>query len=112
MAARRMASALAELDPADRALLDLSLRRGQSDAELAELAGAEPDEVARRRAEALEHIARKAGPDSDELEAEPLAASDRAWLGNTPAPTRRSQAPLRLRGVALLAVVAITSGDR
>ena len=109
MAARRIASALAELDPARRALLDLSLRRGQSDAELAELAGVEPTEIARRRAEALEQIAREAGLDSDELEAELLAAPDSDWLGNAPGPTRRPRAPLPLLGAALL-VVAIMVG--
>jgi Anti-sigma-K factor rskA len=109
MAARRTASALAELDPADRALLDLSLRRGQSDAELAELAGVEPAEVARRRVEALEQIAREARLDGDDLEAELLAAPDSDWLANTPAPTRRPRAPLPLLGAALFAVVAITA---
>ncbi|MGH2798730.1 MAG: hypothetical protein ACRDM0_13895, partial [Thermoleophilaceae bacterium] len=100
MVASRTASALAGLDPEVRALLDLSLRRGQSDAELAELAGVEPVEIGRRRAEALEQIAREAGVDGDALEAELLAAADSDWLGLSPDPARRPRAPLRPLGAS------------
>jgi hypothetical protein len=110
MAARRIASALAELDPARRALLDLSLRRGQSDSELAELAGAEPADIARWRDQALEQIASDAGLDGDELEHQLLVAPDRDWLGGGTGPSRRPRPPLRWLGAAVLAVAAITAG--
>ena len=110
MAAKRIASALAELDPARRALLDLSLRRGQSDSELAELAGAEPAEIARWRDEALEQIASDAGLDGDELEDQLLAAPDGDWLGGRPGPSRRLRPHLRPLGASLLAVAVIAAG--
>src|SRR5688500_9761456 len=47
--ADRLPAALADLDPGNRALLDLSLRRGVSDAEIGELLRKQPDEVARGR---------------------------------------------------------------
>src|SRR5688500_4998098 len=47
--ADRLPAALADLDPGNRALLDLSLRRGVSDAEIGELLRKDPDDVARGR---------------------------------------------------------------
>ncbi|MEA2472494.1 MAG: hyaluronan synthase [Thermoleophilaceae bacterium] len=46
----------ADLDPGSRALLDLSLRHGVSDDEIARVLGTDPDEVGRRRASALEQV--------------------------------------------------------
>lgn len=55
--ADRLPSALADLDPGNRALLDLSLRRGVSDAEIGELLRKEPADVARGRDAVLELLA-------------------------------------------------------
>jgi hypothetical protein len=54
-------AALEELDPGARALLDLTVRRGLRDEDLAELLKTEPTEVARRRADALERVAAEVG---------------------------------------------------
>ena len=52
--ADRLPRALADLDPGNRALLDLSLRRGVSDAEIGELLRKDPADVARGRDAVLE----------------------------------------------------------
>jgi hypothetical protein len=52
--ADRLPAALADLDPGNRALLDLSLRRGVSDAEIGELLHKDPTDVARGRDAVLE----------------------------------------------------------
>lgn len=52
--ADRLPEALADLDPGNRALLDLSLRRGVSDAEIGELLRKDPGDVARGRDAVLE----------------------------------------------------------
>src|SRR3712207_9424712 len=49
-------SALGQLDPASRALLDLSLRRGMRTEEIAEMLGAEPWNVALSRDDALRRV--------------------------------------------------------
>jgi DNA-directed RNA polymerase specialized sigma24 family protein len=53
-AARR---ALATLDPESRALLDLSLRRGLADEDIAEVLRVDVAEVERRRHDALDRLA-------------------------------------------------------
>jgi hypothetical protein len=55
--ADRLPAALADLDPGNRALLDLSLRRGVSDGEIGELLRKEPAAVARGRDAVLELLA-------------------------------------------------------
>jgi len=55
--ADRLPAALGDLDPGNRALLDLSLRRGVSDAEIGELLRKEPADVARGREAVLELLA-------------------------------------------------------
>jgi hypothetical protein len=52
-----LAAALGRLDPRDWEVLDLSLRRRVPDEALAKIFGAEPAEVARRRATAIENLA-------------------------------------------------------
>ncbi|MEA2449197.1 MAG: hypothetical protein QOG63_1129 [Thermoleophilaceae bacterium] len=59
-------SALGELDPASRALLDLSLRRGMRTEEIAEVLGAEPWNVAMSRDAALRRVAVSVGMEGDE----------------------------------------------
>jgi hypothetical protein len=55
--ADRLPDAIGDLDPGNRALLDLSLRRGVSDAEIGELLRKEPADVARGRDAVLELLA-------------------------------------------------------
>src|SRR5919106_368412 len=107
MADRGITTGLAGLDPVLRALLDLSLRRGLSDAELAELAGAEPADVARWRNEARAEIAAEAGLEGDALDAELLAASDADWLGPTPGRSHRRLPRVTPLAASLLALAAI-----
>ena len=52
----QLAAALATLDPRDRELLDYSLRRRVPDADLAELFGGEPGDIALLRAAAVERL--------------------------------------------------------
>lgn len=61
----RLRAALDDLDPASRALLELSLGRGMSDGDLAEVLGGDPEGVATRRTEALERIAGDLGVGDD-----------------------------------------------
>lgn len=81
--ADRLPDALGDLDPGNRALLDLSLRRGVSDAEIGELLHKEPTDVARGRDAVLELLADAldvAGPDRRERVREAVAAlPDEAW---------------------------------
>jgi hypothetical protein len=53
--------ALGRLDPANRALLDLSLRRGMRPEEIADLLGTDPESVIVAREQALEHLAIELG---------------------------------------------------
>lgn len=96
----RLPTALAELDPGNRALLDLSLRRGVSDAEIGELLSKRPDEVARGRDAVLELLADAlavAGHDRRERVRQAVAAlPDEAWRGPAPPgppPPERSTGP-------------------
>jgi DNA-directed RNA polymerase specialized sigma24 family protein len=54
---RDLGAALGRLDPESRALLDLSMRRGMTDEEIAAVLRVEPGEVHRRRDELLERLA-------------------------------------------------------
>ena len=60
-------SALERLDPASRALLDLSLRRGMRTEEIADVLGAEPESVEASRDEALRRIASEVGMQDDDV---------------------------------------------
>jgi hypothetical protein len=88
--ADRLPDALGDLDPGNRALLDLSLRRGVSDVEIGELLRKEPTDVARGRDAVLELLADAldvAGPDRRERVREAVAAlPDEAWRPATPPP--------------------------
>src|SRR3954464_12674779 len=72
-------AALGRLDPASRALLDLSLRRGMKPEEIGELLGTEPESVVAAREAALEQLGR-------ELDMEDPSQIDevRARLGGPP----------------------------
>jgi hypothetical protein len=96
--ADRLPAALADLDPGNRALLDLSLRRGVSDAEIGELLRKDPDEVSRGRDAVLGLLADALDLDgADRRERVRRAVSelpDEAWRG-APAPPPRDAALLR-----------------
>ena len=62
----QIATALGRLDPESRALLDLSLRRGMADHDIAGVLRVEPSEVGRRRLQALERLAADLGLDGRE----------------------------------------------
>src|SRR3954469_11926836 len=75
-------SALERLDPASRALLDLSLRRGMRTEEIAEVLGAEPESVEASRDEALERIAGDVGIEElDTVRARLAELPADQWLG-------------------------------
>jgi hypothetical protein len=57
----RLAACVARLDPATRALLDLSVRRGVRDDVMAPILRTDPFHLAWRRARALETVAREVG---------------------------------------------------
>src|SRR3954471_13652400 len=80
--------ALARLDPANRALLDLSLRRGMRPEEIGDLLGTDPESVIVARDSALEQLGAELGldeaPDLGELRARLAALPGEAW---TPAVT-------------------------
>lgn len=77
--------ALGQLDPASRALLDLSLRRGMRPEEIAEMLGAEPETVARSRDDALMRVAADVGMERydqlDEVRAQLAELPADEWLG-------------------------------
>jgi hypothetical protein len=116
----RLTAALGELDPEARALLDLSLRRGIRDEDLAELLKTEPSEVARKRDDAIQRVAAGVGAGGRppvpavrtalaELSPETLGERPPA---PPPSPVARAARPLSLRRVLLpiLAVGAIVAG--
>src|SRR2546423_13345719 len=59
----RLADCVRRLDPATRALLDLSVRRGVRDDQMAPILGTDPFHLAWRRARALERVANEVGDD-------------------------------------------------
>jgi hypothetical protein len=88
--ADRLPDAIGDLDPGNRALLDLSLRRGVSDAEIGELLRKQPSDVARGRDAVLELLADALdvnGHDRRERVQEAVAGlPDDAWQVRAPAP--------------------------
>ena len=101
--ADRLPAALADLDPGNRALLDLSLRRGVSDAEIGELLRKEPTDVARGRDAVLELLADALEVDGhdrrDRVRQAVAALPDDAWAARggdpaAPSPEPKPQRPL------------------
>ncbi|HEX8648806.1 MAG TPA: hypothetical protein VF715_18055 [Thermoleophilaceae bacterium] len=80
----RLESCIRRLDPADRALLDLSLNRGIPDAAMAPVLRCDPMRLAWKRARALERVASRMGmSDPADLARVRTALADlpsRAWL--------------------------------
>jgi hypothetical protein len=99
----RLPDAIGDLDPGNRALLDLSLRRGVSDAEIGELLRKEPTDVARGRDAVLELLADAldvGGHDRTErIKAAIAGLPDDAWQSRgaaaaPPAPPRERAQPV------------------
>ena len=78
-------AALATLDPESRALLDLSMRRGLDDDDIAAVLRVEPEEVARRRDWIFDGLATELGlvgrEQRDELFATLQDLPDEYWRG-------------------------------
>ena len=78
-------SALAQLDPANRALLDLSLRRGMRPDEISELLGTDTASVIVAREQALGHLADELGLDDaaalDDMRARLAELPPESWTG-------------------------------
>jgi Anti-sigma-K factor rskA len=126
-------AALSRLDPASRALLDLSLRRGMRPEEIGELLGTDPESVIVAREGALEQLASELGMDDvselDDVRARLAELPAAAWTGHAapeaaaepetaavkaaePEPAReprREPAPRRSRLPFLLALLAIAA---
>jgi hypothetical protein len=121
-------AALSRLDPASRALLDLSLRRGMRPEEISELLGTDPESVIVAREGALEQLASELGMDDvselDDVRARLAELPAEAWTGQAtngappkapdtgarkpePEPARRSRLPLLLTLLAIAAVVLV-----
>jgi hypothetical protein len=60
-----LTKALEQLDPGDRALLELSLQRGISDGDLARVLGTDPGDIDKRRRTALAQVAHELDTDED-----------------------------------------------
>ena len=132
-------AALGRLDPASRALLDLSLRRGMKPEEIGELLGSDPESVVAAREAALEQLATELDMEDasqlDEVRARLAELPAEAWTGTAtgaprprlsvvkeepaqrpPAERKRSRLPLLLAllavaVVALVIVLASSGGD-
>ena len=102
--ADRLPGALADLDPGNRALLDLSLRRNVSDAEIGELLRKDPVDVARGRDAVLELLCdalEVGGHDRRERVREAVASlPDDAWRPGPAQPATASPPPPLLDDVA------------
>ena len=86
----QLRDALARLDPGERALLDLSMRRELPDEEIADYLHVESEEVDRRRGETLERLAADLRLDGREQRDELLAT-----LPDLPAEYWNAQAAAR-----------------
>jgi hypothetical protein len=124
-------AALSRLDPASRALLDLSLRRGMRPEEIGDLLGTDPESVIVAREGALEQLASELGMDDvselDDVRARLAELPAEAWTGTaangaaakpetaavkaasseTPDTPRKSRLPLLLALLAVAVVVLV-----
>jgi len=82
---KRLGEALAALDPESRALLDLNVRRGMEESEIAEILNVDADNVASRRRKILEGLDSELGletrEDRDELRATLPDLPPKLWQG-------------------------------
>ncbi len=81
----RLGEALAGLDPESRALLDLNMRRGMEDSEIASVVSVKAEDVADRREKVLSDLATQLGLDTrgerEELRATLPDLPARLWNG-------------------------------
>jgi hypothetical protein len=89
--------ALGELDPANRALLDLSLRRGMRPEEISELLGTDPESVIVAREQALEQLAAQLGmgdvSEIDHVRTRLAELPAEAWTPPPPEPAEEDERP-------------------
>lgn len=114
---RRLSASLERLDPVDRAVLELSKRRGMTDGEIADVMRSTPTAVTRRRRHSVDRIAVWMGAaDADDRrgvdrDLDRLLASDGATSSaRSGAATSTSAEPAGRRGgwiVALVVVIAL-----
>ena len=82
---KTLGDAVGRLDPTNRALLDLNLRRGMDEAEIAEVLSVDAGEVSSRRTEILDGLASELGlssrEDRDEMRATLPDLPARYWKG-------------------------------
>jgi len=80
---KRLGEALAKLDPESRALLDLNMRRGLEEGEIADILSVKADDVAERREKILSGLDVELGlesrEDRDELRATLPDLPSRLW---------------------------------
>ena len=121
----RVVAAMARLDPASRALLELSTRRGLSEEEIGDLLAMEPAEIRRRRQESVGRLGAELGVGAThyyELQEELTRLGDAEWRGEGPPRTSaredrpRHRSTLVAIGVLLsiaaaVAVLVLGSGD-
>ena len=81
-------NALNDLDPLSRALLDLSVKRGMSDAEIAEILGTDSESVLENRVALLRSLAEQVAPESADAALPELEAvvADRVYGDSDPEP--------------------------
>jgi hypothetical protein len=94
----RIEDALERLSPDDRALLELSLRRGVSDHDIAALLHVHREHVEHRRELALDRLSGDLGADSS-AEAAALVGRSRRSNGHSPSQTTEPMSPTRGRRV-------------
>jgi hypothetical protein len=84
---------LDELEPLSRALLDLSLKRGMSDAEIADILGTDAEAVLENRVALLRSVAERVAPESAEADLPELeaAVAERVYGGVNGAPAAEPQ---------------------
>ncbi|MEA2478709.1 MAG: hypothetical protein QOJ07_631, partial [Thermoleophilaceae bacterium] len=80
-------NALEDLDPISRALVELSLRRGMDDAEIAQILGSDEESVTRQREDVLRQVATRVAPEAvaDELPELEAAVAGAAGAGGAEA---------------------------
>jgi hypothetical protein len=109
----RIAEAVAGLDPQQRAMLELSARRGLGDDEIADVLQVDSTEVGRRREEALDLLAARLGLTEEQrpgLGRELEGLSEEHWRA-TPAATGGSpRRVLRVVAVTVLVTAAVIVG--
>ncbi|MEA2444968.1 MAG: hypothetical protein QOJ12_2260, partial [Thermoleophilales bacterium] len=89
---------LADLDPGDRALLELSLQRRMSDGDLASALGTNDNDVAERRGRILATLAHKLGRDVDDVAAAIRELPVGAVAGDVDDDTKEQDAASALHG--------------